>query len=128
MGNWGLSTDACDGAWDLLDALFESAHSKDIITPGTPRYDPKAVKKAAIQLMLETSTRPLLTDTAGAVLVFLKHGHQALVPMLALRLAEVALERELDNWAVGRRAQVLAELRTVRAAIGVRRSRSKRSH
>lgn len=131
MGHWGVGTDEGDGPADFLDALLPGAGAAALQRPGSAARSAtseRAVRAAAKKLALPEvgGVRPSLTDTAGAVLAFLRHGHGAKVPLLALRLAEVALERELlpevlRHWAKPRAAQVRAELRLVQAEIARRR-------
>jgi hypothetical protein len=134
-GHWGLGTDEGDDAYDLMDALFAAAAGRasvdwrDVLA----RAKRPRLHDAAAQLLVERaaalvvqprvgakSYRPALLDTAGAVLIFLKH--RVKLSRMALRLAEVALERELlpevlENGNAGREARVRAELRLVRSKL-----------
>ena len=129
-------TRASEGVRELMAALFDGSAAlwEAAMARDTPAYRPSAVAAAGKLLVLPHGPQrgassppipPLVT--AGAVLQFLDRGHAAAVPALALRLAEVALERELlpevaAGWgdARARAHQVRAELRTVRAALAVR--------
>jgi hypothetical protein len=133
MGFWGSGTDEGDGAHDLLGFLFQkSEHDRSVDTHNA--FDgsgqERAIHKAAQQLLATRvwGHEPRAIDTAGAVLIFVKRGRASCVPTLALRIAEVTLEREAlpvvmrerDQTPAARKRCLRDELRLVRAELQTR--------
>ena len=128
MGQWGFHSDECDSVYDLVGDLLDAAWLKS--HPGRKSgsaepIDRRLLKAAASLLAEELPIGYQPIDVAGAIRMFWCHGVQ--VPRLAVRMAEVAVEMELnggyrwrDNWGDNgpkRKAALRVELAEARGVL-----------